>query len=312
MFCDSFSSGRAGGRLPGDADLGAVSASPLSPSQHDEIELLGQDGHIYRGQRGEQLPVLVGKEGPSPSCPRGSGTPGTPAACSPGPRVLGPHLASQAPPPHQRPAQPHPTATPPRNGSSSSPWTDPAPRKPGRTGGPRLNPHHIVHQAGEEASLASINKGRWAAKHLRGLSGVALGRDLPIMHKEGSQHPLSCSHRRPEELKPAPVQPPSRRLCQPRAATLPLTSPGLHDPLFGSDGPWHGARGPQKGLGEPTLKQEEDYAPLLLKVVGDVGTVVGDGDRSGKGGSRTWLHAKSQSHPKPAGLLLLILRDEHH
>ncbi|CAM9781324.1 unnamed protein product [Bubo scandiacus] len=31
-------------------------------TKHDETELLGQDGHIYRGRRGVQLPVLVGKE----------------------------------------------------------------------------------------------------------------------------------------------------------------------------------------------------------------------------------------------------------
>ncbi|CAM9982800.1 unnamed protein product [Bubo scandiacus] len=34
----------------------------LLPIKHDETELLGQDGHIYRGRRGVQLPVLVGKE----------------------------------------------------------------------------------------------------------------------------------------------------------------------------------------------------------------------------------------------------------
>ncbi|CAM9147068.1 unnamed protein product [Bubo scandiacus] len=34
----------------------------LLPIKHDEMELLGQDGHIYRGRRGVQLPVLVGKE----------------------------------------------------------------------------------------------------------------------------------------------------------------------------------------------------------------------------------------------------------
>ncbi|CAM9781186.1 unnamed protein product [Bubo scandiacus] len=34
----------------------------LLPVKHDETELLGQDGHIYRGRRGVQLPVLVGKE----------------------------------------------------------------------------------------------------------------------------------------------------------------------------------------------------------------------------------------------------------
>ncbi|XP_059684366.1 glutamine-rich protein 2 [Gavia stellata] len=35
----------------------------LLPIKHDEMELLGQDGHIYRGRRDGQLPVLVGKEG---------------------------------------------------------------------------------------------------------------------------------------------------------------------------------------------------------------------------------------------------------
>ncbi|XP_064323486.1 glutamine-rich protein 2 [Phalacrocorax carbo] len=35
----------------------------LLPFKHDEMELLGQDGHIYRGRRDGQLPVPVGKEG---------------------------------------------------------------------------------------------------------------------------------------------------------------------------------------------------------------------------------------------------------
>ncbi|KAM9640267.1 glutamine-rich protein 2 isoform 6-T6 [Morphnus guianensis] len=35
----------------------------LLPIKHDEMELLGQDGHIYRGRRDGQLPVLMGKEG---------------------------------------------------------------------------------------------------------------------------------------------------------------------------------------------------------------------------------------------------------
>ncbi|XP_076210239.1 glutamine-rich protein 2 [Aptenodytes patagonicus] len=35
----------------------------LLPIKHDEMELLGQDGHIYRGRWDGQLPVLVGKEG---------------------------------------------------------------------------------------------------------------------------------------------------------------------------------------------------------------------------------------------------------
>ncbi|XP_074745199.1 glutamine-rich protein 2-like [Strix uralensis] len=34
----------------------------LLPIKHDETELLGQDGHIYRGRRVRQLPVLVGEE----------------------------------------------------------------------------------------------------------------------------------------------------------------------------------------------------------------------------------------------------------
>ncbi|XP_074703289.1 glutamine-rich protein 2-like [Strix aluco] len=34
----------------------------LLPIKHDETELSGQDGHIYRGRRVRQLPVLVGKE----------------------------------------------------------------------------------------------------------------------------------------------------------------------------------------------------------------------------------------------------------
>ncbi|XP_054703051.1 glutamine-rich protein 2 [Grus americana] len=35
----------------------------LLPIKHDEMELLGQDGHIYRGRRDGQLPAFVGKEG---------------------------------------------------------------------------------------------------------------------------------------------------------------------------------------------------------------------------------------------------------
>ena len=166
-------------------------------------------------------------------CPWAVPAPGAAGGLTPAPRP-------QASPPRQSTGQPPPTAASPRHRGSSCPssprGTDPAPRKPGRTGGPRPNPHHPGHRAGEQASLASSNKGRWAAKHLRGLSGVALGWDLPIMHKEGSQHPLSCGHVWPEELKPAPVQPPSQGLCRPRAATLSLTPPGLHEPLFGPDG----------------------------------------------------------------------------
>ncbi|KAM6050020.1 glutamine-rich protein 2-like [Theristicus caerulescens] len=37
--------------------------STLLPVKHDEMELLGQDGHIYRGRWDRQLPALVGKEG---------------------------------------------------------------------------------------------------------------------------------------------------------------------------------------------------------------------------------------------------------
>ncbi|XP_026716595.1 glutamine-rich protein 2 isoform X2 [Athene cunicularia] len=52
--------------LPGA--LRPLQPQTLPPIKHDEIELLGQDGHIYRGQRGEQLPVLVGKEGTAGPC----------------------------------------------------------------------------------------------------------------------------------------------------------------------------------------------------------------------------------------------------
>ncbi|XP_042658399.1 glutamine-rich protein 2 isoform X2 [Tyto alba] len=40
-----------------------VQPPTLLPIKHDEMELLGQDGHIYRGRRDGQLPLLVGKEG---------------------------------------------------------------------------------------------------------------------------------------------------------------------------------------------------------------------------------------------------------
>ncbi|XP_075374750.1 glutamine-rich protein 2 isoform X2 [Mycteria americana] len=135
------------------------------------------------------LPIKA-SQGTSPSCPQGSRTPGTPAASFCGPRVPGPHSASPALPPRQSTGQPRPTAASPGNWGSSCPSSprgmDPAPWQPGRTGGPRPNPHHPSRRAGEQAAPASSNKGRWAAERLCGLSGAALGRDFPIVHKEGS------------------------------------------------------------------------------------------------------------------------------
>uniref|UniRef100_A0A8B9MFM2 DUF4795 domain-containing protein n=1 Tax=Accipiter nisus TaxID=211598 RepID=A0A8B9MFM2_9AVES len=45
------------------AHLHCISCDRPLSMLHDEMELLGQDGHIYRGRRDGQLPVLMGKEG---------------------------------------------------------------------------------------------------------------------------------------------------------------------------------------------------------------------------------------------------------
>ncbi|XP_074670271.1 uncharacterized protein LOC141919145 [Strix aluco] len=81
----------------------------LLPIKHDEMELLGQDGHIYRGRQGGQLPVLVGKEGTAgPRLGRGSGggelgsgVGRVPAACQVFPPMCSPWL-----PPAQLPLLP--------------------------------------------------------------------------------------------------------------------------------------------------------------------------------------------------------------
>lgn len=149
---------------------------------------------------------------------------------------------------------------------------------------------------------ASSNKGRWAAKRLCGLSGGALDQDLPVMHKEGSAASLVLRPRITRGAENSPCPPFSWGLCRPRSPRHPLatTSPiwcqwPLPEELVAPKGVW----------GSRVLQQEDDDAQLLLKAVGN-------GDLSGKGGSRTWLNAKSESHPKPAGLISLIPRDERH
>ncbi|XP_072737209.1 glutamine-rich protein 2 isoform X3 [Ciconia boyciana] len=247
-------------------------------------------------------------QGTSPSCPQGSGTPGTPAASFCGPRAPGPHSASPALPPRQSTGQPRPTAASPGNWGSSCPSSprgmDPAPWQPGRTGGPRLNPHHPSHRAGEQAAPASSNKGRWAAERLCGLSGGGLGRDFPIVHKEGSAASLILWSRVSGGAENSPGPTLSQGLCWPHAAVVPLTPPGLHEPCLAPMVPARGVCDPKGGLGSRVVQQEDDDAQLLLKVVGNR-------DPSRKGSSRTRLNAKSESHPKPTGLLSLIPRDEH-
>ncbi|XP_040979739.1 glutamine-rich protein 2 isoform X1 [Aquila chrysaetos chrysaetos] len=174
--------------------------------------------------------------GTSPSCPHGSGMSGTPAASSRGPRAPGPRSASRAPPPRRSTGQPRPMATSPRHRGFSRPCgMDPAPRQLGGTGGPWPNPHHPNYRAGEQVAPASSNKGRWAAKRLCGLSGVALGRDLPVMHKEGSA----------ASLKTAPLHPPPG-VCAGRAPPDTLWPPRAP---FGASGPCQGSLWPQRGSG---------------------------------------------------------------
>ncbi|XP_074778477.1 glutamine-rich protein 2-like [Athene noctua] len=74
----------------------------LLPTKHDEMELLGQDGHVYRGRRGRQLSVLVGKEGTAgPPSRRGS---------SGGEGGSGVGRVPSFPPPHVPPGSPQPSS----------------------------------------------------------------------------------------------------------------------------------------------------------------------------------------------------------